>query len=65
VKAPRQPACAAPTTPASASANSNGPQSAVETPMASFGSRVTTASARGRVSCVHEPSAIATSGEWI
>ena len=34
VKAPRQPACAAPITPASASANSSGPQSAVETPMA-------------------------------
>ena len=47
--APRQPACAAPITRACASANSTGPQSAVEMPMASAGTRVTMASARGRV----------------
>ncbi len=46
--APRQPACAAPMTRACASANSTGPQSAVETPMASPATLVTIASARGR-----------------
>ena len=50
VSAPRQPAWAAPITRASASANSSGPQSAVDTPMASRGVRVTMASARGRFS---------------
>ena len=65
VSAPRQPACAAPITPASASANSNGPQSAVDTPIASRGLRVTMASARGRAPCVHGSSATTTSGECI
>src|SRR5450759_3782888 len=37
VRAPRQPACAAPITPASASANSRGPQSAVDTPRLAIG----------------------------
>ena len=41
VKAPFQPAWAAPITRASASANSTGPQSAVETPMAMPGVSVT------------------------
>ena len=63
VRAPRQPACAAPITPASASANSRGPQSAVDTPIASRGVRVTMASARGRFSRVHGWSATTTSGE--
>ena len=63
--APRQPAWAAPITRASGSANSTGPQSAVETPMASPGSRVTMASARGRALWSHGVSATTTSGEWI
>ena len=48
VKAPFQPACAAPMTRASASANSTGPQSAVDAPMAMPGRSVTIASAFGR-----------------
>ena len=48
VKAPFQPACAAPMTRASASANSTGPQSAVEAPIAMPGRSVTMASAFGR-----------------
>ncbi len=62
--APRQPACAAPTTPACGSAKSTGPQSAVVTPTASARMRVTMASACGRVSLVHGASATATCGEW-
>ena len=65
VNAPRQPAWAAPITPAWLSANSNGPQSAVDTPMASRGVRVTMASARGRASGVQGAWATTTSGEWI
>src|SRR5258708_5791249 len=47
VAAPRQPAWAAPTTPACWSANSTGPQSAGVTPIARPGVRGTMASARG------------------
>jgi hypothetical protein len=65
VKAPRQPACAAPITRACASASSSGPQSAVETPIASSGVRVTMASARGRSAAGHGVSATTTCGEWI
>ena len=53
VAAPRQPAWAAPMTPACWSASSTGPQSAVVTPMARPGVRVTMASARGRSCAVH------------
>ena len=65
VSAPFQPACAAPTTPASPSANRIGPQSAVPTPIARPGTRVTIASARGELSRVQGDSATTTSGEWI
>jgi len=63
--APFQPACAAPITPVLASANKIGPQSAVVTPIASPGVRVTIASARGAVSRVHGSVAAIASGEWI
>jgi hypothetical protein len=63
VSAPRQPACAAPITRACASANSTGPQSAVDTPTASPGVRVTMASARGRSFGDHARSAVTTVGE--
>ena len=46
--APRQPACAAPMTPALASQNRTGAQSAVRMPMARPGFEVTMASASGR-----------------
>ena len=46
-KAPRQPACAAPMTPASLSASSTGAQSALRMPKAIPGRRVTAAAARG------------------
>ena len=46
-RAPRQPACAAPMTPASASANSTGAQSAVRMPSSRSGRSVTMASACG------------------
>ena len=49
VKAPFQPAWAAPMTRACGSANSTGPQSAVEAPIAMPGRSVTMASAFGRV----------------
>ncbi len=63
VKAPRQPACAAPITPAPASANRTGPQSAVVTPMARPRVVVTMASARGRVSAVHGASTVTACAE--
>ena len=46
-RAPFQPACAAPITPASGSARSTGPQSAVSTPRSRPGRSVTSASASG------------------
>ncbi len=54
--APRHPACAAPTTPASGSARSTGAQSAVRMPMTRPGVRVTTASALGRALASTGPS---------
>src|SRR5262249_26978994 len=64
VAAPRQPAWATPMTPAVSSANRTGPQSAVVTPMASPGTAVTIASARGP-SCGRPGRAVVThSGEW-
>src|SRR5262249_54939805 len=64
VAAPRQPAWATPMTPAVSSANSTGPQSAVVMPMASPGTAVTIASARGRSCGRHGRSIVTTSGEW-
>ena len=64
VKAPFQPAWAAPMTRASASANSTGPQSAWLVPSAMPGRRVTRASASG-LSCHLQGSVTSTtSGEW-
>ena len=51
--------------PRAGSASSTGPQSAVETPMARPGTRVTMASARGRSLAGHDVSATTTVGEWI
>ena len=62
--APFQPACAAPTTPASASANSTGAQSAVSTPQTTPGAAVTTASPSGR-SPFQPASATRQTAEWI
>ena len=62
--APRQPAWAAPTTPASASASSTGAQSAVRMPSSRSGRSVTIASACGRSSCGHGCSTVTTSAEW-
>lgn len=65
VSAPFQPAWAAPTTRAFRSANSSGPQSALDAAMARPGTRVTTPSARGRSPPGHGLSATTTSAEWI
>ena len=62
--APRQPACAAPITPASRSASSTGAQSAVTTPSSRPGRSVTIASARGRSSCGQGSRTSTASGEW-
>jgi hypothetical protein len=63
--APFQPACAAPMTPAPPSANSTGAQSAVSTPRARPGSRVTMASASGAASGAQGRSTRTTRSEWI
>ena len=63
-RAPNRIARAAPMTRARGSANSTGPQSAVATPMARPGSRVTMPSAGGRESLVQGVIATTTSGEW-
>ena len=52
-RAPRQPACAAPITPAAASANNTGTQSAVRMPRATPLVRVASPSTWGRSSAVH------------
>ncbi len=65
VKAPRQPAWAAPITPAAASANSTGAQSAASTPRAIPGRVVTMASAFGASIRSQGVSTSITSGLWI
>ena len=64
VSAPFQPACAAPTTRASGSANRIMPQSAPVTPSASPGVAVTTPSQRGRASGAQCSETAIASGEW-
>ena len=64
VSAPFQPACAAPTTRASASANRIMPQSAPVTPSARPGVAVTSPSQRGRASGGQGAEIATTSGEW-
>ncbi len=62
--APFQPACAAPMTRASGSANRIMPQSAPVTPRPRPGVAVTSASQRGRASGAKAEEIVATSGEW-
>ena len=64
VKAPFQPACAAPTTRARESANRIMPQSAPVTPSASPGVAVTIPSQRGRASGAQCAEIATASGEW-